>query len=64
MKATYTIALVSAVIAFLLLAWPTLYRYDNPRVGECSYFVRTNRLTGKIQRLNVVSGWYDPQAKK
>lgn len=42
------------VLLFLLLAWPTLYRYDN--MG--SYLVRTNRLTGKSQMLGGL-GWRD-----
>lgn len=51
------IFLVSALfIVFMLVVWPTPYRYDHISLGPKTYPVRVNRFTGTVEKLGF-NGW-------
>jgi hypothetical protein len=52
----WKIAALAGALAFLILVWPTAYRYDRIAVGAESLPVRINRLTGSTEILRV-EGW-------
>jgi len=52
----WKIAALGGVLAFLVLVWPTPYRYDRLTVGPASFPVRINRVTGSTQILEP-GGW-------
>jgi hypothetical protein len=50
--------LVTVVIAaFAAFAWPTRWRYDKMTVGEDTYPVRIDRITGHADILLPGDGW-------
>jgi len=52
----WKIAALAGIMAFLVLVWPTAYRYDRIAVGAESLPVRINRLTGSTEILRM-EGW-------
>jgi hypothetical protein len=52
----WKIAALSGALAFLVLVWPTAYRYNRITLGPESLPVRINRLTGGTEILRV-EGW-------
>lgn len=55
----WAIALLMAAttISFtLLIVWPTPWRYDELRLGSIDVVIRTNRLSGEVQRLDPING--------
>ena len=48
---------LAAALAWLVLVWPTLYRYDHISLEQDTYPVRIHRLTGEAQMLTPDEGW-------
>jgi len=49
------------LIFFLYCVWPTPYRYlNNVSIGNRTYPVRVNRITGKTEYFNTQNGWRTP----
>jgi hypothetical protein len=57
-KAVLGIGIAVSILLFLLLVWPTLYRYDHMNLTGNVFPVRTYRPTGKTEFLTP-SGWQD-----
>jgi len=45
------------IILFGLFVWPTIYRYDHIKYTAGEVLIRTNRLTGEVERLYNTGGW-------
>jgi len=61
MQACFRVGVILAALAllglFALCVWPTLYVYDHFHWKDNSRPVRTNRLTGRAEMLDV-DGWH------
>jgi hypothetical protein len=55
-KAIYGLLIFAGVMLFGVAFWPTLYHYDEIKLGDSILPMRTNRITGTTERL-YPSGW-------
>ena len=57
MRRLFTLFFMIVALAFLVLLWPTRWRYDHITVDKDTYLVRVDRLTGHADILVPEVGW-------
>ena len=52
------------IFLIAILIWPTIYRYDRITIGNNTYPVKINRITGYAEHYYPGVGWVSPQNNK